>query len=239
MVRSKFVFSAALTFLAASFANAADEWLSADHLQLASGDKLTLHLNVGVELAATAERAFNAKENERFDLYHGNDYMNLIEGTQDGVKPFWSQPLDFESEFLVVLTRAQQSVERQRVWTFAKLLGRVGADDEGSLHHRFVGQQLEMVLIQNPVLLKAGDEEIVQLYFETKAAAGQSITARHRENGKLSEVTAITDARGVARLRFDAAGVWVLGTTYVRACKACKDADTESFHASYAFELGT
>ncbi len=239
MVRSKFVLSAALVCLAAGFASAADEWLSADHLQLEPGDKLTLHLNVGDGLVATEERAFNAKENERFDLYHGNDYLNLVEGTEDGVKPFFSQALDFESEFLVVLTRAQQNVERQRVWNFVKLLGRIGSDDEGSLHHRFVGQQLEMVVIKNPVLLKAGDEEIVQLYFATKAAPGQTITARHRENGKLSEVSAITDARGVARFHLESAGVWVLSTNYVRPCKACKDADTESFHATYAFELGT
>jgi hypothetical protein len=85
MVRSNFVLAAALAFLAANFASAADEWLSADRLQLAPGDKLTLHLNAGEQLVATEERAFNAKDNERFDLYHGNDYMNLIEGTQDGV----------------------------------------------------------------------------------------------------------------------------------------------------------
>lgn len=239
MVRRQIILCAALAVLAADFASAAEEWLSADHLQLQLGEKLTLHLNAGDEFVATDERAFNAKENERFELYHGSDYSNLIAGTADGVKPFWSQPLDFESEFLVVLTRAQQSVGRARVWNFVKLLGRVGSDDEGSLHHRFVGQQLEMVLIQNPLLLKAGDEEIVQLYFATKALAGQTITARHTEGGKVNEVSAVTDARGVARLRFASAGVWVLSASYGRPCKACKDADSESFHAAYAFELGT
>ena len=239
MARRTILAVAAATFIAANLAGAGDEWLAADQLHLDAGAKLTLRLNAGEQLVKTDERAFAAKDNERFELYHGNAFLNLVEGTHDGDKPFWSQPLDFAGEFLVVLTRAKQDAERQRVWNFVKLLGRVGEDEEGSLHHRFMGQQLEMVLIQNPVLLKSGDEEIVQLYFETKALSGQTVTARHRDGDNLIEVSGVTDARGVTRLRLQGSGTWLLSTAYVRPCKGCKDADTESFHATYAFELGS
>jgi uncharacterized GH25 family protein len=239
MVFRKFLLLTAAVLFAVQVAYATDEWLAADQLHGEPGAKLTLHLNAGDQLVATAERTYALKENERFELYFGKDFLNLVEGTQEGTKPFWSREPDFEGQFLVLLTRAKQDAERQRVWRFAKLLGRIGPDEEGSLHHRFMGQQLEMVLIQNPVLLKPGDEEIVQLYFETKPLAGQTINAWHREGDNLVAASGVTDARGVVRLRLVNGGVWLLTSEYLRACKGCKDADTERFHATYLFELGS
>jgi hypothetical protein len=251
--------------LAAGAAVAHDHWLAADHAQIQPGDKLTLHLQMGEDLAPQGELALISKDIERFELYHGSAVDNLFEGSADNAKPLWSQTPDFEGEFLAVMTRARQQVEmspkefseyvahegisgiaptsrpvqRERYWRFLKLLGRVGGDEEGSLHHRFVGQQLEMVLIQNPVLLKAGDEEIVQVYFETKPLPGQTVFALHRQGEKLTELRATTDDRGVARFRLDAGGAWLLRTVYLRPCRKCEDADWESFWAAYTFELGS
>jgi hypothetical protein len=239
MARREIALVAAALLIASTCASAREEWLAADQLHLDAAGKLTLHLESGDQFLPQEERTFVAKDNERFELYHGSALLNLIEGTHDGERPFWSQPLDFEGQYLVVLTRAVQDSEHVREWHFAKLLGRVGADDEGTLHHRFMGQQLELALIQNPALLTAGDEEIVQLYFETKPLAGQTVIARHRGGGQLIELSAVTDARGVARLRLGASGVWLLSTAYVRACKGCKDAQSESFRATYTFELGS
>jgi len=240
MVRHAVFLAASVALLAARAAFAGEEWLAANHLILEPAGKLTLHLVTGEHFLPQEEKAFLARDNERFELYHGSAFLNLVEGAHDGDRPFWSQPLDFEGQYLVVLTRTREDSERRaREFHFAKLLGRIGADDEGSLHHRFMGQQLEMVLIQNPAELAPGEEEIVQVYFETRPLAGQTITAMHRDGEKLLESSAVTDGRGVARLPLNAAGEWLMSTSYARACKACKDADAENFHATYTFELGS
>jgi len=264
MNRRTLVPAAAALLFAAGAVAAHDYWLTADQLAVEPGGKMTLHLLMGEALVPQEEKGLVLKDIERFELYHGSSVDNLFEGTHEGDKPLWSRPLEFEGEFLTVLTRAKQDIEmsregfleyvahegiagvapttrpqqRERYWRFLKLLGRVGPDEEGSLHHRFVGQQLEMVLIKNPVLEKPGDEQIVQVYFETKPLAGQTVFALHRSGDKLTELRATTDARGVARFRLEEAGAWVLRTVYLRPCKGCKDADWESFWAAYTFEIG-
>ena len=257
--------SFALGLLLAASASAHDHWLHADKMNLEPGEKLTLHLLMGEDLIPQDELTLVSKDIERFELRHGNAVDNLFERAHEGGKPVWSEATDFEGEYLVLMTRGRQQVEmstpefseylahegisgvtpasrpqqRERYWRFLKLLGRVGPDEEGSLHHRFLGQQLELVLIQNPVLMKAGDEQIVQLYLETKPLANQTVFALHREGDKLTKLQAITDTRGTARFRLNEPGVWVVKTVYLRACKKCDDADWESFWAAYAFELGS
>jgi len=253
------------TLAAAGVASAHDHWLTADRAEIQPGDKLTLHLMTGEDFAPQSELTLVSKDIERFELYHGGAVDNLFEGAHDNEKPLWSQAPEFEGEYLAVMTRGRQLVEmstpefseylahedisgvtplprpqqRERYWRFLKLLGRVGSDEEGSLHHRFVGQQLEMVLIQNPVLMKPGDEEIVQVYFETKPLAGQTVVALHRNGEKVTALRSTTDSRGVARFRLDQGGTWLLRTVYLRPCKKCADADWESFWAAYTFELGS
>lgn len=240
-----------------------DLWLRADGLNLAPGDTLTLHLNVGEDFVPQQELPLVSKEVERFELYHGNAIDNLFDQGHEGATPLWSAVPDFEGEFLVLMTRAMQQVElpnadfrdslaeeglsgiaptarpaqRLHLWRFLKLLGRIGSDDEGSLHHRFLGQQLDLVLIQNPVLQKPGDEQIVQLYFETKPLANQPVLAMHREGDKLTKLTATTDARGVARFKLDQPGTWLVTALMLRPCKKCGDADWEAYLSAFSFEL--
>ena len=257
--------SFALGVLMAACASAHDHWLRADKTNLEPGEKLTLHLLMGEDLIPQDELPLVSKDIERFELRHGNAVDNLFERAHEGGKPVWSDVPDFEGEYLVLMTRGKQQVEmstpefreylahegigavaptsrpqqRERYWRFLKLLGRVGADEEGSLHHRFLGQQLEIVLIQKPVLMKAGDEQIVQLYLETAPLANQTVFALHRGGDKLTKLQSITDARGVARFRLNEPGVWVVKTVYLRPCRKCDDADWESFWSAYAFELGS
>lgn len=261
--RRLIAFASAL-LIGAGVASAHDHWLSADQLNLAPGGTLTLRLELGEDLMSPVEQPLVSKEVERFELYHGNAVDNLFEQGHEGGKPLWSQAPDFEGEFLAVMTRGQQQIEverqsfadelaeeqitgitptsrpmqRLRYWRFLKLLGRIGPDEEGSLHHRFIGQQLELVLIQNPVLMKPGDEEIVQLYLETKPLANQVVFAMHRDGDQLTRLSATTDARGVARFRLNKPGVWVVRAVYLRACRKCSDADWEGFWSDYTFELG-
>jgi uncharacterized GH25 family protein len=134
--------------------------------------------------------------------------------------------------------RAQRATERERYWRFLKLLGRVGSDDETDLHHRFTGTQFEIVLLQNPFTLRPGEQQIVQLLFDTRPLAGTTVFAVHRGlDGALTKLNAVTDARGVARFTLDHAGTWLIRSVYLRPCKGCKDVDWESYRAAYSFAL--
>jgi len=243
-------------------ASAHDYWLQADQLVIAAGEPLVVHMNLGQALEIEEEKAYDAKRTERFELRVGRDARDLVPTTADGAKPIFSEPLPQADAFLLSMTRgvaqiemsaaefneyttheglparAQREHERERYWRFLKLLGRSGTQTETDLHHRFTGAQFEILLLQNPFTAKPGEEQIVQVLFETKPLAGASVSALHREaDGKLTRLDGVTDARGVARFTLPVAGTWLIRSVHMRACKGCKDADWESFWAAYTFPL--
>ncbi len=251
------------TGLASAQVRAHDYWLQAEKFHLMPGEQLVVHLNLGQDLDVEEEKAHQAERTERFELRLTGDVRDLAATTPEGHKPVFADALASEGAFLFTLVRgaaqvelpaaefneylehegitgarAQRATERERYWRFLKLLGRVGADNETDLHHRFTGAQFEIVLLQNPFTLTAGEEQIVQLLFDTRPLAGTTVFALHRgADGALTKLNATTDSRGVARFRLTAPGVWLIRSVYLRPCKGCKDVDWESFWASYSFAL--
>jgi hypothetical protein len=257
---------AALTATAAisSFpAGAHDYWLQADNYQPAPGEKLVVHLFMGDWLAPQEEKPHEIERTERFELRLADDVRNLAASAPEGLKPVFADTLTSEGAFLFTLVRgaaeiettaqefneylehegiaglrAQRATERERYWRFLKLLGRVGAGNETDLHHRFTGAQFEIVLLQNPFTMRPGEQQIVQLLFDTRPLAGTTVFAVHRGlEGALTKLNAVTDARGVARFTLDHAGTWLIRSVYLRPCKGCKDVDWESYRAAYSFAL--
>lgn len=253
----------AVTALAPVAGQAHDYWLQADDYQLVPGEQLVVHLNMGEWLAVEEEKPHDAKITERFELRLPDDVRDLAATTADGAKPVFSDTASREGAFLFSLVRgaaqvempaaefneylahegitgvsAQRATERERYWRFLKLLGRVGTENETDLHHRYTGAQFEIVLLQNPFTLQLGEEQIVQLLFDTKPLAGATVFAVHRAaNGALTKLEAVTDSRGVARFTLAQPGTWLVRSVYLRPCKGCKDVDWESFWASYSFAL--
>ena len=252
-----------LTGAASAAASAHDYWLQADKFHLDAGERLIVHLNLGEELNVQEEKAHQVERTERFELRLKDDVRDLAAATPEGHKPVFADSLPTDGAFLFTLVRgaaqvelsatefgeylehegihgaqSQRATERERYWRFLKLLGRVGPDNETDLHHRFTGAQFEIVLLQNPFTLAAGEEQIVQLLFETKPLAGTTVFALHRAaDGALTRLSATTDSRGVARFTLAHPGMWLIRSVYLRPCKGCKDVDWESFWASYSFAL--
>ena len=46
-----------------------------------------------------------------------------------------------------------------------------------------------------------------------------------------------TDARGIARFKLEAEGLWLIRLVHLLPCQECPDVDWESYWASYTFEL--
>lgn len=250
------------TLLGAAPAAAHDYWLQAEKLQLAASEPLVVHLNLGQALQPEEEKPFEAARVERFELRVGRDVRDLLPTAPEGAKPVFSDTVGQAQPFLMTMVRgaaqiemsaaefneytshegipvvAKRERERERYWRFLKLLGRAGSETETDLHHRFTGGQFEIVLLQNPFTARPGDEQIVQLLFETKPLPGTMVAALHRAgDGTLTALKGVTDARGVARFTLPVAGTWLIRSVHMRACKGCKDVDWESFWAAYTFEL--
>lgn len=138
-------------------------------------------------------------------------------------------------------------VERERYRRSLKSLVQVGEVKEGDLHRRVLGQRMEILLLENPYLLDAGDELPVQVLFQGEPVAGQLVMAYSRErtrNGtdRIASSKARTDASGIVRFSLDRPGSWLLRLVYMRPCAelepaSCRDVDWESYWASYTFEL--
>lgn len=250
------------TTLLSGIASAHDYWLQAEKLTLGENEPLVVHLNMGQALATEEEKAYEAARVERYELRVGRDVRDLIPLTAEGAKPVFSETIGQAQPFLLSMVRgaaqiemsaaefdeytahegipmrAQRARERERYWRFLKLLGRAGNETESDLHHRFTGAQFEIVLLQNPFTARPGEEQIAQLLFETKPLVGVSVTALHRSSeGQLTQLSGVTDTRGVVRMTLPVAGMWLMRAVHMRPCKGCKDTDWESFWASYTFEL--
>src|SRR5262245_62987833 len=256
--------SLCLLIVAPSLASAHDCWLEADDFHIPEGAKVVVHLNLGESLTHEEEKPFEKERTERFELRLQNYVRDLLPAATEGAKPVFTDALPGSGPFLfsmvrgstvielerakfdeylahegiVLSERTTRPIERERYWRFIKLLGRSGDETETDLHHRFTGMQYEIVLLQNPFTMHAGDEQIVQLLFETKPLANATVSALHRAtDGSLVELKGVSDARGVARFTLVQPGVWLIRSVHMRPCKGCKDADWESFWATYSFAM--
>jgi Domain of unknown function (DUF4198) len=224
--------------LGPAMAMADDYWLQADSYHPTAGAHLVVHLNVGQSFAAREEKAFERAHTERFELRLPNDVRDLLGSTNDGIKPVFDDVLPASGPFLISMVSGLEQIGRERSWHFLKLLGHTGDDTETDLHHRFTGMQYEIVLLQNPLTMHAGDEQIVQLLFDTKPLANESAYALRRgADGAVTELTGMSDARGVVRFTLTQSGTWLIRSVHTRPCKGCKDADSESFAAAYSFSV--
>ena len=71
-----------------------------------------------------------------------------------------------------------------------------------------------------------------------QAPRRHTVVAVHRAaDDALTKFAVVTDTRGVARFTLAQPGTWLIRSVYLRPCKGCKDADWESFWASYSFAL--
>ena len=127
--------------------------------------------------------------------------------------------------------------QRERYKRAFKCLLQVGDSPEGDLHKRPLGQEIEILLLQNPYELNPGDALDVQVLFEGKPLAGGLVTAFNRDGRRpLTTIKKTTDADGIARFKLDRDGFWLLRLVHLQPC-ADPDVEWESFWTSFSFHL--
>lgn len=117
----------------------------------------------------------------------------------------------------------------------AKSLICASGDCSGA-HDRVLGYPLELVPLQNPAALRAGDDFAVRVLHGGSPLPGARLVAvrRHEPHAMSS---AKTDSQGQAVLRMEEPGVWMITSIHMVRAAAGLDAEWESFWASLTFEI--
>jgi uncharacterized GH25 family protein len=117
-----------------------------------------------------------------------------------------------------------------------KSLLQVG-DERDTTWKDVLGQKLEIVPLANPYGLKAGSSLPVRIDFDGKPLTGVRLFAHRRTAGKVETQTTVTSQEGLATIKLDGAGEWLLRLVHMRRCRDNAAADWESFWASFSFGL--
>jgi uncharacterized GH25 family protein len=161
----------------------------------------------------------------------------LTEGTYERFVAF------LEHEDAVDLARevsqvAAETPMRRRYARNLKALVRVGDIGAQRLHDRRVGQELEILLLDDPWSVKPGAEMTVQLLFRGEPVEGLPVKALvETADGSVAVLKARTDADGKAAFALANRGGWVIRATLVRPSEDREAADWDTHYATYSFRL--
>ena len=125
---------------------------------------------------------------------------------------------------------------RERYQRYIKCLLQCG-DKGDDTFKKEVGQRLEIVPQENPYRLKAGERLTVKVLFDGKPLAGVRLFAHHRAGEKVRTQTLDTSKDGLATIKLEQAGQWLIRLVHMRRCEGDKDVDWESFWGALTFGL--
>ncbi|MFQ5925850.1 MAG: DUF4198 domain-containing protein [Terriglobia bacterium] len=101
-----------------------------------------------------------------------------------------------------------------------------------------VGYRVEIVPLESPCRLRAGDSLPVQVLFDGAPLAGVSVGAGYAGvHGHDYPVWVKTDAAGRARIRVDRSGAWFVRALHMIPAAGIPDADWESFFSTLTFAV--
>jgi Domain of unknown function (DUF4198) len=112
-----------------------------------------------------------------------------------------------------------------------------GATVDDATHAKQVGQRLELLPLNNPLLLAPGDALRVRVDFEGEPLAGALLKAWHRHSGQTVIIRATTATDGVATFDLPYAGAWMVSVVHMVAAKGVKHIDWDSLWGNLSFVL--
>lgn len=119
-----------------------------------------------------------------------------------------------------------------RVSHFGKLLLVVGdGAPDSPIRYSEVGQRLEIVPQTDPVALKRRGGRIeLQVLYDREPLAGVTVRAHQAGSGGGGQAT--TDEIGLATLRLDQPGTWIVEVSHEQRCRDCGSASRERLSAT-------
>lgn len=112
-----------------------------------------------------------------------------------------------------------------------------GGSVDDVTHAKQVGQRLELLPLNNPLLLAPGGALRVRVDFEGKPLAGALLKAWHKHSGQTVIIRATTAADGVATVNLPYAGAWMVSVVHMVAANGVKDIDWDSMWGNLSFVI--
>lgn len=125
---------------------------------------------------------------------------------------------------------------RERYRRYLKALVQVGATRDDT-YKKEVGHRLEIGPQAHPAERKAGDTLTVRVLFEGKPLANARLNAYRRGQDKVHGQTIRTSKEGLAEVKLDQSGPWLVRLVHMRRAGEDKEIDWESFWAGYSFAV--
>ena len=254
-----------IIFLFATSLFAHECFILAYKFKLLKGDNLELHLFIADGLNIQLEKTLQKSITEKFDLITENGKTDLLKNSDENKLPVTNLKVNFEGLGLLVMERKPVQIkftndkfleylkedhienikidpskteQRETYTRFIKSLVQSNYEKNDNLFGKIIGEKFEIVLLQNPYLLKKGDNLTVKILFNGKPLANKIITARNRIGNKPSIVEqSRTNLEGICSFKLKREGDWLIHATHMIPCNDKKIADWESFWATYTFGL--
>lgn len=241
--------------------------LLADKFHVQKGDTLEMHLFVADGFNVQFERPMQNAMTRKFELITNEGVTDLLSETPDKAFPIINRKVDFDGLGLLHLERdysrialptnkflnylkedhienikvkkdSEKKMQRERYSRCLKSLVQSGKPGKDTLYKKIIGQNFEIVLLQNPYLMHAGEILKAKILFMGKPLSGKVITARNRTgNENTMSLTSRTDMNGICTFKLSRKGQWFVHATQMIPCPDIADSDWESFWASYSFEI--
>ncbi|MBC8172765.1 MAG: DUF4198 domain-containing protein [Chitinophagales bacterium] len=241
--------------------------LIAEDYTVEKGDDLYVHLFVAQGFNIELERKLQKNITRNFTLETKDARTDLLKMSSEGQLAVIETKVDFEGLALISMERDYARIElpaeefaeyllmdhldnvvfdakkttgpqREKYARYLKCLLLSGKDASGDLYKKVLGYHLEIVLLDNPYEMKAGNTIGAKILFMGKPLVNKTVTARNR-NGDDNTIssTAKTDENGIVYFTLEKKGTWFIHLTHMIACSDKSDCDWESFWASYSFGI--
>ncbi|MDB5120988.1 MAG: hypothetical protein JWN56_2206 [Sphingobacteriales bacterium] len=245
-----------------------DNFLMPDKFLPAKGDSLKIRLLTAKSLKDPKELTYNSAKVSDFWLFDSNKKTDLKSKTSEDASPVLMKKIEEPGLALVGLNSAptvrsmpksrfadylkEQGLDeiskqfesnkkpfvKERITWFCKTLVKAEKNSRGIFDEK-VGQQLEIVLLQNPYKLKYGDDMTAQVLLEGKQLKNANVEVLTlTANGAIFTNSYRTDDDGKVYFKVNRTGTWLIRLIQMSASKDTT-ADYESIGASFTFGFET
>jgi hypothetical protein len=210
---------------------AEDLWIVADPMLPSPGQEIDVRLMSGDGFPGT-EMPYSGRRTAMFQHVWNSGRAHL--GSIDGAQPASRFRARDAGVHLLAYSTKRTTEAAGASSQFGKLLLVIGdSAPDSPIRFSELGQRLEIVPQTDPVaLVRRGGRLELQVLFEREPLAGVSVVAIPAADPGRGNKRATTDEIGLATVRLDRPGSWMIRVAHDGRCADCDTVDTENLVAT-------
>ncbi len=110
-----------------------------------------------------------------------------------------------------------------------------GTENMSDLYRKVFGHPYELVLLDNPYLLRGGGKITAQVLRNGLPAPGKKVMAHHLPEKEFREIIKVSDKKGKVTFDLPEGGEWLIRSLDLNPCNNCDTINWESHWASFSF----